>query len=53
MNREEKLNAINQGTQQNLTMEYIEQGAQEYGVSVDEMLDMMLQDVNENKDEVD
>ncbi len=49
MSREEKLNAINQGTQQSLTMEYIVQGAEEHGVSVDEMLDMMLQDVNENQ----
>jgi hypothetical protein len=44
----EKLTAINKLTQQELTMEYIERGAVEYGISVDEMLDMMLESIEEN-----
>lgn len=48
MNREEKLDVINKATQQNLTMEYIEQGAIEYEISVDEMLDLMLESIEEN-----
>ena len=43
MNREEKLQAVNIATEQELTMEYIEEGALEHGVSVDEFLDMMLE----------
>jgi hypothetical protein len=48
MSKEEKLDVINKGTEQELTMEYIEQGAKEYEISVDEMLDLMLESVEEN-----
>lgn len=48
MSREEKLSALNKATQQELTMEYIERGAKEYEISVDEMLDLILENIEEN-----
>ena len=49
MNNEEKLEKINKATEQSLTMEYIKEGADNYGISVDEMLDLMLEDVEGNE----
>ena len=49
MSKEEKLKIINEATKQSLTMEYIEEGAVEYEISTDEMLDLMLENVNQNK----
>ena len=43
MNNEDKLKAINEATGQSLTMEYMEEGANEYGISLDEMLDLALE----------
>lgn len=48
MSKEEKLDIVNTATEQELTMEYIEQGAKEYEITVDEMLDLMLESVEEN-----
>lgn len=48
MSKEEKLDVVNKATEQKLTMEYIEQGAKEYEITIDEMLDLMLESVEEN-----
>lgn len=48
MNKIEKLNALNKATEQELTIEYIEQNAIEFGLSVDEMLDLALENIEEN-----
>ncbi len=48
MSKEEKLNMINKATQEELTMEHVEQNAKEYGISVDEMLDLVLENIEEN-----
>jgi hypothetical protein len=51
MTKEEKIEIINQSTKQSLTLEYIEEGARDYGITIDEMVDLMLEDVNQNKDD--
>jgi hypothetical protein len=48
MSKEEKLNMINKVTQEELTMEHVKQNAKEYGISVDEMLDLVLENIEEN-----
>tara|TARA_R110002074_G_scaffold82630_1_gene184584 strand:- start:200 stop:358 length:159 start_codon:yes stop_codon:yes gene_type:complete len=52
MNLEEKLKTINEATEQSLTMEYIEEGAVDFGISTDEILDLMLEDINQNKEKL-
>jgi len=47
--REEKLAKINKETDQELTMEYIEEGAKNYGSTLDGMLDFMLNEIEESK----
>ena len=32
-------------------MEYIEEGAVDFGISTDEILDLMLEDINQNKED--
>jgi len=48
MSKEEKLNMINKVTEEELTMEHVMQNAKEYGISVDEMLDLVLENIEEN-----
>ena len=48
MTQTEKLEKINKATNQSLTMKYIEKGAREYGITVDEMLDLMIESIEEN-----
>ena len=48
MNDEEKLEKINKATEQTLTLEDIKEGAAEYEISTEEMLDLMLEDIEQN-----
>ena len=52
MSEEEKIAIINKATEQNLTLEYIEEGAREYGITTNEMLNLMLEDITQNKGEL-
>ena len=48
MSEDEKIEKINKATDQSLTKEYWETGASEYGISLNDILDLALEDIENN-----